>query len=207
MPDFHYAINTECYIGPDTLFKLPFLAGKYTDRALLIADPNLAELEILEKIQATLQGRSIETILFDELGKTADVQTVENGTELARGSRAPLVIAIGGIRALHCAKAVACLAPGTRSALSWIDGEPITEEPLRLILMPTTLRDPFLLSGECILTDSRNSAAVHVVAAKGIEKAIIIDPNLSQKMSQKMKAASILDGMMSVAEGLVSTKA
>lgn len=207
MADFHYAVNTECYIGPDTLFKLPFLAGKYTHRALLIADPNLAELEILEKIQATLQGRSIETILFDELGKTADVQTVENAAELARGSRAPLIIAVGGIRALHCAKAAACLAPGTRSALSWLDGEPITEEPLRLILMPTTLRDPFLLSGECIITDSRNSAAVHAVAGKGIEKAIIIDPNLSQKMSQKMKAAAILDGMMSVAEGLVSTKA
>lgn len=207
MADFHYIVDTECYIGPDTLFKLPFLAGKYTNRALLIADPNLAELEILDKIQATLQGRSIETILFDELAKTADGNTIDNAVELAHDSKTPLIIAVGGIRALHCAKAVACLAPGKHSAISLLDSKSIQEEPLRLILVPTTLRDPFLLSGECIITDPRNSAAVHVTAGRGIEKAVIIDPNLSHKMSQKMKAAAILDGMMSVAEGLISTKA
>ncbi len=207
MADFHYAVDTECYIGPDTLFKLPFLAGKHTNRIILIADPNLAEHGILEKVQTTMNGRGIETILFDELGKTADSSAVDTAVQLAKGSRAPLIIGLGGIRALHCAKAVACLAPDTLTVPAWLDGEPLRTEPLNLMLIPTTLRDPFLLSGECIITDSRNSAAVHATAGKGIEKAVILDPNLASGLSQKMKAAAVLDGMMSVAEGLFSTKA
>ena len=86
----------------------------------------------------------------------------------------------------------------------WLDGNAPVRPPLPLALVPTSYRDPFLLSGALVLTDSRSGNAVHLQAVRGVESAVIMDANAFAGMSMKSAAVAMLDGLMASMEGYAS---
>ncbi|TFG78704.1 MAG: iron-containing alcohol dehydrogenase, partial [Spirochaetales bacterium] len=155
MADFRFHVPTECFIGQDAIYKIPLLLEGGLDRAVLVADPDLKEAKSAERLMAVLEGRGVKIILFDELKNRPSSAAVEAATALVRGSCAPLVIGLGGIQTIHTAKAVAALATSDRRVDDWMDGEIPTKPPLPLILVPTSYRDPFIISGGLVLGDAR----------------------------------------------------
>lgn len=210
MADFRFHVPADCYIGQDALYKLPLVLDGGPDRALLVADPGLAEAKTAERVAAILEGRGMQLITFDDMAERPSSSAVEEAAALARGARVPLVIGLGGVRAMHVAKAVAALAPagssGERGVDAWIDGEPPVRPPLPLALVPTSYRDPFLLSGGLVLTDARTGGAVFLQAKRGIESAVVLDPNAFGGMSAKATAEALLDGAMIAIEGYASAR-
>jgi alcohol dehydrogenase len=206
MADFRFHVPADCFIGQDSLYKLPLVLEGGPDRALLVADPGLAEAKTTERLVAILEGRGMQLIVFDDLAERPSSAAVEEAVALAKGSRTPLVIGLGGIRAMHVAKAVAALSPGDVSVDSWMDGEPPLREPLPLVLVPTSYRDPFLLSGGLVLTDARSGGAAFLQARRGVETAVVLDPNALGGLSSKAAAAALLDGAMGAIEGYASAR-
>jgi alcohol dehydrogenase len=206
MADFRFHVPADCFIGQDALYKLPLVLEGGPDRALLVADPGLSDAKTIERLTAVLEGRGMQLIPFDDLADRPSSAAVEDAVALVRGSRAPLVIGVGGIRALHVAKAVAAIAPGDATIDSWIDGEVPVRNPLPLALVPTSYRDPFLLSGGLVLTDARTGGAVFLQARRGVETAVILDPNAFAGLSAKASAAALLDGAMGAIEGYASAR-
>ncbi len=206
MADFRFHVPADCFIGQDALYKLPLVLEGGPERALLVADPGLGDAKMIERLTTVLEGRGMQLIPFDDLAGRPSSSAVEEAVALVRGSRAPLVIGAGGIRAMHVAKAVAAIAPGDATIDSWIDGEVPVRNPLPLALVPTSYRDPFLLSGGLILTDARTRGAVFLQARRGVETAVILDPNIFSGLSAKASAAALLDGAMSAIEGYASSR-
>lgn len=206
MADFRFHVPADCFIGQDALYKLPLVLEGGPERALLVSDPGMVEAKTTERVVTILEGRGMQLISFDDIEERPTSIAVEDAVALARGSRAPLVIGIGGIRAMHVAKAVAALSGGESSVDSWMDGEPPLRDPLPLVLAPTSYRDPFLLSGGLVLTDARSGGASFLQAKRGIETAVILDPNALGGLSFKASAAALLDGAMMAIEGYVSAK-
>lgn len=206
MADFRFHVPADCYIGQDALYKLPLVLEGGPDRALLVADPGLAEAKTAERLVAVLEGRGMQLITFDDLAERPSSAAVDEAVALARGSRAPLVIGLGGVRALHVAKAVAAVAPGDSSVDDWMDGDPPVRDPLPLALVPTSYRDPFLLSGGLVLTDARSGSAAFLQAKRGIETSVILDPNALGGLSAKAAAAALIDGAMGAIEGYSSAR-
>ncbi len=206
MADFRFHAPAECYIGQDSVFKIPLMLEPGLDKAFLVADPDLKEARSAERLATVLEGRGISIITYDELEGRPSSVSAEDAASMARGARAPLIIGLGGVRALHVAKAVAALVPWDRRIDDWIDGESPTRGSVPLILVPTGYRDPFLLSGGLVLTDGRTGQAAFLQARKGIETAVVLDPNMMGAASGKAAAASILDGIMGAVEGYVSSR-
>lgn len=206
MADFRFHVPADCYIGQDALYKLPLVLEGGPDRALLVADPGLADAKTAERLVAVLEGRGMQLITFDDLAERPSSAAVDEAVALARGSRAPLVIGLGGVRALHVAKAVAAVAPGDSSVDAWMDGDPPVRDPLPLALVPTSYRDPFLLSGGLVLTDARSGSAAFLQARRGIETSVILDPNALGGLSAKAAAAALIDGAMGAIEGYSSAR-
>ncbi len=206
MADFRFHVPADCFIGQDALYKLPLVLEGGPDRALLVADPGLGEAKTTERLTTILEGRGMQLIAFDDMSERPSSAAVEEAVALARGSRAPLVIGLGGIRTLHVAKAVAALAPGDGSVDRWMDGEPPVRQSLPLVLVPTSYRDPFLLSGGLVLTDARSGGAVFLQARRGVETAVVLDPNALGGLSAKTAAAALLDGAMGAIEGYASSR-
>ena len=206
MADFRFHVPADCFIGQDAVYKLPLVLEGGPDRAMLVADPALGEAKTTERITAILEGRGMQLITFDDMADRPSSAAVDEAVALARGSRTPLVIGLGGIRALHVAKAVAALASGDSSVDDWMDGEPPLRQALPLVLVPTSYRDPFLLSGGLVLTDARSGGASFVQARRGVETAVVLDPNALGGLSAKAAAAALLDGAMGALEGYASAR-
>ncbi|OHD22253.1 MAG: hypothetical protein A2Y38_21550 [Spirochaetes bacterium GWB1_59_5] len=206
MADFRFHVPADCFIGQDALYKLPLVLEGGPDRALLVADPGLGEAKTTERLTTILEGRGMQLIVFDDMSERPSSTAVDEAVALARGSRAPLVIGLGGIKALHVAKAVAALATGDSSVDRWMDGEPPVRQSLPLVLVPTSYRDPFLLSGGLVLTDARSGGAVFLQARRGVETAVVLDPNALGGLSAKTAAAALLDGTMGAIEGYASAR-
>jgi len=210
MADFRFHVPADCFIGQDAIYKLPLVLEGGPDRAMLVADPGLADTKTTERLAAILEGRGMQLITFDDIAERPSSAAVEEAVALARGSRAPLVIGLGGIRALHVAKAVAALATsdssGDASVDAWMDGEPPLRPSLPLVLVPTSYRDPFLLSGGLVLTDARSGGASFLQARRGVETAVVLDPNALGGMSAKAASAALLDGAMGAIEGYASSR-
>ena len=164
MADFRFHVPAECYIGQDAIYKIPLILEGGPERAILVADPELRDARIAEKLVDVLIGRGIQVITYDDLDGKPSSKAVDEATALSRGARAPLVIGLGNLRALYIAKAVAGVASSDHSVDNWMDGDAPRRDPLPLILIPTTYRDPFLLSGGLILTDARNGRAAFIQA-------------------------------------------
>ena len=206
MADFRFHVPAECYIGQDAIYKIPLILEGGPERALLVADPELRDVKIAEKLVEVLTGRGIQVITYDDLDGKPSSKAVDEAVALSRGARAPLVIGLGNLRSLYIAKAVAGLASSDHSVDDWMDGDAPRKDPLPLVLVPTTYRDPFLLSGGMVLTDARNGKAAFIQAQRGIETSVVLDPNLYYSQSGKAVAAAILDGMMGAIEGYASSR-
>ncbi|PKL09758.1 MAG: hypothetical protein CVV51_02185 [Spirochaetae bacterium HGW-Spirochaetae-7] len=206
MADFRFHVPADCFIGQDALYKLPLILEGGPERALLVADPGLGASGPAERLVSVLEGRGMQLITFDEIADRPSSTSVDEAVALARGSRTPLVIGIGGIRTIHVAKAVAALASGESSVDAWMDGSAPLRPPLPLALVPTSYRDPFLLSGGLVLTDARSGGAAFLQAQRGVETAVILDSNAFGGLSAKAEAAALLDGAMAAIEGYASSR-
>lgn len=206
MADFRFHVPAECSIGQDAIFKIPLMLDQGLDKAFMVLDPDPKDAANAERLITVLEGRGVSVIRYDELdGRPTGVSVVE-ALDMVRGARAPLIIGAGGIRALHVAKALSALALDRVGVEDWMDGNAPSQMSVPLILIPTSYRDPFLLSGGLVLTDGRNGQAVFLQARRGIESAVVLDPGMMSAPSGKAASAAILDGMMAAVEGYVSSR-
>ncbi|HSV56349.1 MAG TPA: iron-containing alcohol dehydrogenase, partial [Magnetospirillaceae bacterium] len=201
-------VPAEIHLGPDTLLKLPgILSASGADRVLLIADPLLNESRSVDRILALLEDRGIQAILFDEVPAGCTSSTAEDVLRLARGSRAMGVVAAGGVRVLSLARVVAAVAEGSSTLDEWMDGTPPYCRSLPLVTIPSTYRDPFLLTDGCVLTDARGRRVRVLSAPSGTTRAVILDPSMSAGLFPKAAAARMLDLILQAVEGYVSARA
>jgi alcohol dehydrogenase class IV len=207
MADFRFRVPAETYMGTDSLLKLPSLLSSYgADRVLVVADPLLHESRSVDRVLALLGDRGIQAILFDEVPEGATTSTAEDILRLARGSRANGIVGLGGVRVLSLGRAVAGSAIGSISLDEWIDGTLPVGKPIPYVSIPTTYRDPFLLTDECALVDARGRRIRVVAAPPGTTRAVVLDPSLSTGLFPKMAASCMLDILLEAIEGFVSAR-
>ncbi|MBN1241686.1 MAG: iron-containing alcohol dehydrogenase [Spirochaetales bacterium] len=206
MADFRLRIGAEIQLGPDSILKLPLLLGDKSERVLLVVDPALSESRAVARARALFEERGLKAIAWDEGGARATSARAEECLALARGSRPKAVIGIGGVRTLSLARVAAALSNGGRTIDQLMDGAPPDKEGIPFIAVPTSYRDPFLLSELAVLADARDGSArlVHAPCARG--SAAILDPNVMEGLSAKLAASCVLDALMHAVEGYVSAR-
>ncbi len=210
MADFHFAVGPQVWMGPDTLLRLPLLvpelAGPESLRALLIADPMLYDPKIVGRVLNLLEDRGVELLVFDEIPERATSAVAEDALKLARGSRSPLIIGLGGVKTLMIARTVAALAQGSVDVDSFVDGSARGCASLPLIEIPTSLRHSFMADECVVLADSRDRKPRLLRSAGMTPTAVLIDPNLSASLSPKLAASCLLAALMSAVESYISIK-
>lgn len=208
MADFQFQVRPRVWIGPESLLRLPLLAGELSGegRALLIADPLLHESQGVERVQTLLEDRGIQVLLFDDIPGRATSRAAEDALRLARGSRAPLIVALGGIKTLMVARATALLARDHIDIDALLDGVVPHASIVPLVEIPTSLRHGFMTEDCLFLSDARDRR-IRLIRASGVSPvALLVDPNLSSGLSAKQAASCVIDGLMGAIESYVSSR-
>lgn len=211
MAEFHFAVRPKVWIGPDSLLRLPLLVSEYAgeaSRVLLVADPLLYEAKIVDRVRTLLEDRGVQVLVFDEVPERASSRAADDAIRLARASRSPLVVGLGGLKTLQIARAAAFAAGASTRGIdldSILDGKPVTSKPIPLIEIPTSLRHPFISADCVVLPDGRDRRIRLVRLAGASPLAVLIDPTLAVGLPPKMAASCVIDGLMGAIEAYVSS--
>ena len=210
MSDFSFGVRPRIWIGSDALLRLPLLAGELAGegraRCMLVVDPLLYESRTVDRVRSLLEERGIQVLVFDEVADRATSRVADDCLRLARGSRSPLVIALGGLKTLMIGRAAAALALGNLDIDAVIDGAEARCPRIPLIEIPTSLRHPFLTQDCVLIPDGRDRRIRFIRMAGSAPSVALIDPALSASLSPKLAASCLIDGLLGTVEAYVSSK-
>lgn len=207
MADFSIRISPQVILGPDVVNRLSVMAGKQTERCLVVADPVLYENKTIERLTAILEANGMQSIVFDEIPEFPGSATADAIINLAKGSRPQIVIGLGGVTTLSLARATAMAAREESGLDAIIDGRPPSGPGIPLIAVPTSFRDPFLFAESLYLSDSRDRSVKLVRTQPDLTKLVLFDPSLHVSLSPKTSALACLELILQSIEGYVSQKA
>mgnify|MGYP002624404156 CR=1 FL=1 len=207
MADFTFRISPNIILGSYTASRLGQFALDYGNRFMLIMDPVLRAVGLAEKITQSLTDRNVDYFVFDELSEIADTKTVAAALELARKSHIHGVIAAGGGKTMNVARAVCSLFYENQDIYDYTDGRISEKEPLPLITLATTCREPFIFTDKIPLVDSRNSQCVLFKAHNALCKIAVFDPNMSVTLTENQSESMALEALCFASEAYLSQKA
>jgi alcohol dehydrogenase len=210
VPDFSFHVRPRVWVGSDALLRLPLLAGelagKDRPRCMLVVDPLLYESKTVERVRTLLEERGIQVLVFDEIPERSTSRVADDALRLARGSRAPLVVALGGLKTLMIGRVAAALALGETDVDAVLDGAEAGFGRVPLVEIPTSFRHPFLAQDCILLPDGRDRRIRLARIPESAPAAVLVDPALSASLSAKLSASCVIDGLLGTVEAYVSSK-
>ena len=207
MADFTFRISPNIVLGSYTVSRLGEFAVQYGKRCMLVLDPALKQTPSAEQIMQSLKDRGIEFFVFEELADGATTMAIQKAVVLARQSHVQCVVGAGGGRAMNVARAVAAIFYEASGIYEFAEGKAVGAEPLPLICLPTTTRDPFVFTDGIPITDSRAAKIRLVKARNGLCRLVLFDPNLTTTLDDKQTAAITLETLCLASEAYLSQKA
>lgn len=174
---------------------------------LLVADPGLAALGLIDAARAALVRARLAVLPFTAIRSDPLAVQVDAGAEIARRERVAAVVALGGGSALDAGKAIAAVAPGDLPAEAYALGaRPLPPLPLVKITVPTTAGTGSETTRTAILTDGAgNKVWLWGDALKADE--VLLDPALTLSLPPDLTAATGIDALVHAVEAATNRHA
>ena len=203
MAEIKFEFPGSLIFGNKEILRIGSEASIWGERILLIADSVHKSTGTLNHIKEILEKNRLKVLIYGDVHSSSSTFSIEEAVSLARNSHAQVIVGLGGVRALSFAKAVAFVAAGEGNIDDFFTDKVNRRVTLPLIEVPTSFRDPFLLSEACFLTESRQrtSAICHLPPAS--TKQIIVDPTLTVSLPPKYTLLSLMEILLSSLEAFL----
>ena len=169
-------------------------------RPLLITDPGLARLAMVQDAIAANMAAGLRTGLFAEVKSNPVGKNVEDGLAAYRAGGHDGVIAFGGGSALDAAKAVALMVGQKRPLWdfedvgdNWKRVDPAGVAPV--VAVPTTSGTGSEVGRASVITDEATHTKKIIFHPKMLPVAVIADPALTVGLPPKITAATGMDAL------------
>ena len=206
---FVYALPTKIIFGRPALETLrEELAALNADRVLLVSDPGLKELGLVDRFQAELSQAGRAVYPFSEVSSNPTTTEVAAGLELARSSDTQALVALGGGSAIDVAKGIALLLAngGSYADYQW-GGRPITRRSWPLLAVPTTAGTGSEVSKVAVIVDPDNPFKKGVLSPLMFPHVAIADPELTRSLPPRLTAATGMDAFIHALEAYLGRRA
>jgi alcohol dehydrogenase len=207
MTDIAFKLDPRIVIGTDTVNRLGRICTDHGGRALVVSEQVLYENRVIDRVVSVLADAGVDALVFDEVPAQATADVSESAAEIARAARCSAVVGLGGLKTQAIARMAAMLATADNSLFDLLDGATPSPSFLPYLAVPTTGRDPFLFSDSFVAVDPRDRSVKLVKSPAQLCVAAIIDPGLSESLSEKFSSTTVFDGFSVAIEAYCSTKA
>ena len=172
-------------------------------RPLLVTDPGLVAIGLVQPVFAALEAGGLTILVFDQVREDPPEATVHAAVELARSGDVDGVIAVGGGSSMDVAKVVAVLLGGDQ-ALSDIYGVGQVEgSRLPLILVPTTAGTGSEVTPVAVITTGETTKA-GVSSPVLLPDVAVLDAALTLGLPPAVTAMTGVDAMVHAIEAYTS---
>jgi alcohol dehydrogenase class IV len=192
---------TAIKVGAGRIRELPDLCLSLgMKNALLITDPGLAPLPIVQQAVLGCQSDGLGCAVFSNIKGNPTEQNVADGVHAYRAGNFDGVIAFGGGSALDAAKAVALMVGQNRPL--W-DFEDVGDNYLRVnvagmapvVAVPTTAGTGSEVGRASVITDDQAHVKRIIFHARMLPAAVILDPELTVGLPPRLTAATGMDAL------------
>ena len=192
---------TAIKVGAGRIRELPDLCLSLgMKNALLITDPGLAPLPIVQQAVVSCQSAGLGCAVFSNIKGNPTEQNVADGVHAYRAGNFDGVIAFGGGSALDAAKAVALMVGQNRPL--W-DFEDVVDNYLRVnvavmapvVAVPTTAGTGAEVGRASVITDYQAHVKRIIFHARMLPAAVILDPELTVGLPPRLTAATGMDAL------------
>ena len=173
------------------------------ERPLLVTDPGLMSIGLIQPVLAALEKEGLSPLVFDQVREDPPEATVLAAAELARRGNIDGVIAVGGGSSMDVAKVVAVLL-GSQQALSELYGvDQVTGGRLPLILVPTTAGTGSEVTPVAVITTGETTKA-GVSSPVLLPDVAVLDASLTLGLPASITAMTGVDAMVHAIEAYTS---
>ncbi len=172
-------------------------------RPLLVTDPGLVAIGLVQPVIEALKANHCEPILFDQVREDPPESVVMDGLALALASDVDGVIAVGGGSSMDVAKVVAVLMKSEQSLAEIYGVDQVTGGRLPLILVPTTAGTGSEVTPVAVITTGETTKA-GVSAKQLLPDVAVLDPDLTLGLPPAVTAMTGVDAMVHAIESYTS---
>ena len=203
--DFSYFLPVNIVFGFGKVVQAGSIAVKYGKKALIVTGKSSAKKTgLYDKVNDSLKGAGLETVLFDKVSQNPLTTTAEEGADFAKRNGCDLVVAIGGGSIMDCAKGIAFLAMNDGNINDYIFNKRQSDKALPLILIPTTCGTGSEGNGFAVLTNPETGDKKSLRCNAIVAKASIVDPECMMTMPKKVLASVGFDALCHCIEAYTS---
>lgn len=176
-------------------------------RPLLVTDPGLAKLPMIEAAIASCRNAGLDIALYSNVQPNPIEENVTSGVDLYRAGRHDGVIAFGGGSALDTGKAIALMVGQTRPIWDFEDREDwytrVNAAGIAPIIgVPTTSGTGSEVGRASVITDLRDHTKKIIFHPKMQPSIVIADPELTLGLPPHVTAAVGMDALSHNLEAL-----
>ncbi|HBQ42636.1 MAG TPA: alcohol dehydrogenase, partial [Halieaceae bacterium] len=154
---------------------------------LLVTDPGLMAIGLVQPVQAALEAAGVPVVLYDQVREDPPEATVEAAAALGRAAAVDGVIALGGGSSMDVAKVVAALMAGSQPLQSLYGVDQISGGRLPLILVPTTAGTGSEVTPVAVITTGETTKA-GVSCAVLLPDVALLDADLTLGLPPRVTA-------------------
>jgi len=172
-------------------------------RPLLVTDPGLIAIGLVQPVVVALESAGLKTLVFDQVREDPPEATVHAAAQLARSGGVDGVIAVGGGSSMDVAKVVAVLLGGTQ-ALSEIYGVgQVSGGRLPMILVPTTAGTGSEVTPIAVITTGETTKA-GISSPVLLPDIAVLEAALTLRLPPAVTAMTGVDAMVHAIEAYTS---
>jgi len=176
-------------------------------KVLIITDPNLVKLGIVDGVKQSLQRSGVPFGIFDGVLTEPTVEFVQEGLKAYRENGCDFLIAVGGGSPMDTAKAIAVMVTNTGSIEDYQGLGKIPQKGKPIIAIPTTAGTGSEVTPYTIITDAKRDVKMLIGSPFLTPEIAIVDSRLTLTLPQDITAATGIDALTHAIEAYVSVKA
>jgi alcohol dehydrogenase class IV len=202
---------TSVRFGVGRIAELPAVCKELgMKRPLLVSDPGLRRLPMIESALAALKGAGLGDAAFSDIRPNPVGRNVDDGVACFKASRCDGVVAFGGGSALDVGKTIALMVGQTRSVWDFEDREDWYTRVnvagmAQTIAVPTTAGTGSEVGRASVILDETTHIKKIIFHPKMLPAVVISDPELTVGLPPRITAATGMDALAHNLEAYCAT--
>ena len=192
---------TAVRFGPGRIAELPAVCRELgMKRPLLVTDPGLRKLPMIERALASLRKAGLGDAVFSDIRANPVGKNVDDGVAFYKAGNCDGIIAFGGGSALDVGKTIALMVGQTRPLWDFEDREDWTTRVnvagmAQTIAVPTTAGTGSEVGRASVILDEATHVKKIIFHPKMLPAVVISDPALTVGLPPRITAATGMDAL------------